>query len=515
MGGNGLKVTRVVFAAVLIMMASAAFANETSEYLQAIESNTPEALQAFLRKYPTGKLASQVRSALKEFERKDFDEAKEQNTLEACDEFLVKWPNSTLTSQAQKLCDELLLKMAKKKDGAQAFQEAWLKARSPIAKSRIQIQINRLRREEELEQLLASGSVDELLALSHQRRTPIGRLLSPQEIAKVNNRLEDVLFRQIKEEPTIDLCEKYLARFRDTDEKKREVERHLQKLLYEKIKEQPTIAVCKEYLKRFESGRYTTEVKKLLEPLLFEQVTDANSVYAYETYLDFFSESFRSKDIKARLEPLLYEQVKKEATLEAYEKFLETFSRGKEAEEIRGLLEPLLYQAAAEVDRVPEYEGYLKKFPSGVHAKEARERIKWWKSQKAVIEVDFPKVVEESASPYGNVSRPFWQWEIVFRETGGVVGFKVKGKGAIYDLRGGKWTTTGESHISRAEDIVVEPGSTAKSSYWCSSTDHTFCNGRAVFIWEGEDDLGRRVRFEERVLLKHTDCPGPGKKKGD
>ena len=125
----------------------------------------------------------------------------------------------------------------------------------------------------------------------------------------------------------------------------------------------------------------------------------------------------------------------------------------------------------------------------------------------AVVEVEYPKVVEQRKSPYENVGSPFWSFSTVFKETAGNCSYTVEGYGHILDVRGKKWVTDGRSSISRGE-LKVPAGSSSTDDYWCASQDHKFCNGYAIFTWSGKDEGDHRIEKTVRVHLKHTGCPG-------
>ena len=91
----------------------------------------------------------------------------------------------------------------------------------------------------------------------------------------------------------------------------------------------------------------------------------------------------------------------------------------------------------------------------------------------AVVEVEYPEVVEQRESPYENVSAPFWSFSTVFKETAGNCSYTVEGYGHIMDSRGEKWVTEGRSSISRGE-LSVPAGGSRSDDYWCSSQDHKF-----------------------------------------
>jgi hypothetical protein len=104
-------------------------------------------------------------------------------------------------------------------------------------------------------------------------------------------------------------------------------------------------------------------------------------------------------------------------------------------------------------------------------------------------------------------AHPWWEWDITFKETGGKSNCLFSGKGCIHDPNGGIWA--GATGLIYRGKIWIPAGGKDSSSYWCSSWDHAMCNGCALFTCEGKDDAGNTITVEEKVLLRHKDCPGP------
>ncbi len=277
----------------------------------------------------------------------------------------------------------------------------------------------------------------------------------------------------------------------------------LEPALFDWAVENKNVESYKEYLDKYPEDFRSDKVRELLEPLLFDSVVRENSLSGCEEYLKIYPEAFRRNEVLKLMEPLLFAWAKEENTIKGYGKYLETYPEGDHAGEV-------LFEKASLEDWYSSYEAYIREFPDGKYITDAKERLAWLKSQKAIVEVEYPRELEQKPSPKHSDSRPFWGWDIVFKEKGGQIGYKVSGSGYILDPRGGKWVSQYSTGIGRGE-VEVTPGGTAKDNYWCHSASHNLCNGYAIFTWEGEDAGGHPIRIEERVHLKHTGCPGPEK----
>ncbi|HNQ35965.1 MAG TPA: hypothetical protein PKN80_07880 [bacterium] len=168
---------------------------------------------------------------------------------------------------------------------------------------------------------------------------------------------------------------------------------------------------------------------------------------------------------------------------------------------------PLRFREARETDWHSDYRAYLEQFPSGEHAAAARERLAWLAGRKAVPEIVVSAVVDADDGDV-NAPGPRWRWTTQLYERGGQIGYRVSGQGFILDPRGGLWMGENDARIPRPR-IRVEAGGSARDTYWISSRPHLLCNGVAIFTWEGEDAGGHPIRLEERIQLRHLNCPGP------
>lgn len=163
------------------------------------------------------------------------------------------------------------------------------------------------------------------------------------------------------------------------------------------------------------------------------------------------------------------------------------------------------YRAAKNEDWYSAYEDYIKKYPNGTNVQKAMERIAWLKANKAVVEVDYPKEVEATTSPYRNVESPFWPLTITFKEKGGKTGYKLTEGPDYYRASGGAWCGYG------GKTVKVRPCGETREISWWSSVSHNLCNGTREVTWSGEDAGGNPISIEVVVKSLHKGCTGPKK----
>lgn len=160
---------------------------------------------------------------------------------------------------------------------------------------------------------------------------------------------------------------------------------------------------------------------------------------------------------------------------------------------------------AAQLRAAEDYEGAIEKYqiilrdyldtPSAAQAEKAmaktHEELAAWRAKNPAVPVaEFPKEVSRD-------SEGRWSWTVVFKETGGKVGYALNGSGWIVDTKGrrsGPWGTTSERG-----SVTVPAGGRVEDSYWCRGD--TFADGHAIFTWSGEDASGNPVTIEEKVHL--------------
>jgi len=257
-----------------------------------------------------------------------------------------------------------------------------------------------------------------------------------------------------------------LAKYGMTGEELKK-EKEEESRLYGRVLANPNLETCEEYVKRFpfDSGPHKEHVLTIMEPLLFDDVMKKDTEGDYIRYLRWYPKGYRSGDVRERLDPMLFKRV-------------------------------------SEVDSYYSYQIYLRWLPDGAYARKVKERITWLRAHKAVVVIDYPRVVERDSSGK-------WSWDVVFKETGNMIGYKVGGDGYIMDRWGRGWGPYGYEFVMK--EFEVPAGGSWKYEDWFSSHDHTFCNGFHVLNVTVYDYGGHSSEFQIRVQLRHTGCPGPTK----
>ena len=194
-----------------------------------------------------------------------------------------------------------------------------------------------------------------------------------------------------------------------------------------------------------------------------------------------------------------------EGAIGKYEIVLGEYPDSPSGLQAKAIMAEIYSEWAMQLREVEEYEIAIKKYqtilreypstPTAVQAEAAmaetyEELIIWREENPAVPVAEFPKEVNRNSDGR-------WSWTIVFKETGGKVGYSLSGEGWLVDAKGdqyGPWGT-----ISDRGSVTVPPGGMTEDSYWCRGD--TFIGGYAVFTWGGEDDNGHPITIEEKVHL--------------
>ena len=429
------------------------------------QNGKPESYKQYLKEYPNGKHSKEAQETL---DNLAYQQAKEKDTVEAYEQYLKKYSRGKHAKEARKTLDGLAYQRAKEKDTVEAYEQYLKKySRGKHAKE-------------------ARKTLD---SLAYQRAKEKDTVEAYEKFLKnrygheaAEKRLRQLRYERAVETGTLQDWLAFYDKYRhkrwkgdgkDVEQMKENASKEIERLLYDKIFASPSLETCKDYLKRYPKGPHKQQVIVKMEPYLYEYSLSKNSIDIYKEYLN-------------------------------------TYPKGSQVDDVKKRLDPILFKKAQQDDWYSSYEEYIKECPYGINVQKARDRIVWLKANKAIVEVVYPKVLEQRTSPYSNVSSPFWGWDTVFKEKSGKVGFKVRGSGYIRDPQGRRWGSYG-GRISRGE-IKVPAGGTGKDDYWCSSSDHVFCNGYALFTWTGEDAGGHPISIDVKVKLQHTGCPGPKKK---
>jgi cell division protein FtsN len=85
-----------------MLFALCACSRQQSDWQKARETNTPEAYEQFLKKYPSGEFTAQAQARAKELvEERDWQKARDVDTLEAYQAFLKQYPEGKWTEEAR------------------------------------------------------------------------------------------------------------------------------------------------------------------------------------------------------------------------------------------------------------------------------------------------------------------------------------------------------------------------------------------------------------------------------
>lgn len=364
-------------------------------------------------------------------------------------------------------------------------------------------------RELRYQQAVNAGTLETWKAFYEQYKSSLGADDDSSEVDRMREsareQIECLLYEKIMKEPTLELCQAYLASYGAWG-RGSQVDAKMELCLFEEASRTNDLGSCFDYMARYPDGPHDSQIRERLDAMIFQPLGAKGDLSVFDRYLEL---SPKTRDVLlARMEPLLFEWTKRVDDAESYERYFNRYPDGPHLVELQAAAEPAIFRRAQEEDWYSRYEDYIAKYPNGQHVEKARERIAWLKANVAVVEVNFPSEVEETESPYHKWRHPYWGWETVFKETGGKVGFKVTASGYILSRYGVKWVSELSDHISRRE-VFVHAGRTARAEYGFGCfPDHDLCNSHAIFTWTGEDAGGHPLRIiEEKVHCTHTDCP--------
>jgi tetratricopeptide (TPR) repeat protein len=199
-----------------------------------------------------------------------------------------------------------------------------------------------------------------------------------------------------------------------------------------------------------------------------------------------------------------------EAFMQNYLKYIKDYPEEANSDKVQMILDTVLYKKAQENDWYSFYEDYIRYCPKGLNVQQAKERLKWLKENKAIVEIEYPKIVQTTQKLE---NKEYWEWDTLFKEKSGKVGFRVSGSGYIVDPAGKVWMTGipyGEqkykTEFIERGPVNVKAGTTGKNTWWrssqCSDPDNNFCNGYAKINWTGEDAGGHPIILKESVKLQ-------------
>jgi cell division protein FtsN len=84
------------------VLAVSGCSRQQSDWEKAVGTNTPDAYELFLKKYPSGEFTAQAQARLKElYEERDWQKARDADTLEGYQSFVKQYPEGKWTEEAR------------------------------------------------------------------------------------------------------------------------------------------------------------------------------------------------------------------------------------------------------------------------------------------------------------------------------------------------------------------------------------------------------------------------------
>src|ERR1700721_241569 len=88
--------------ALAAVLALSGCSRQQSDWQKTRETNTADAYEQFLKKYPTGEFTAQAQARVKElYEERDWQKARDTDTAEAYQAFLKQYPEGKWTEEAR------------------------------------------------------------------------------------------------------------------------------------------------------------------------------------------------------------------------------------------------------------------------------------------------------------------------------------------------------------------------------------------------------------------------------
>jgi hypothetical protein len=461
------------------------------------KTDTMDAYSRYLLRFPGGQRVKEAKTAVEEAAWRG---CQESGKVESYKAYLKEYPSGTHAKEAKAVINNFTYQVAQEKDTIEGY-ESFLKDNSGHKEAGKRL------RQLRYEQAVRTGTLEHWKAFYDQYRysrwTDDGKDVDQMKENAVKE-IERLLYERIAAEATLELCRDYMNRYRDGIHKQQVIVK-MEPCLFDEAVRTNKLETYFEYLEKYPEGYRDLDIRTRLDKLVFKNLSEKEDFSSFERYLRL---SPKTKDVLlARMEPFMFEWAKRVNSVESYGKYLSRYPDGAHLREVQMSMDPVLFKKAQEEDWYSTYEDYIKKCPNGANVQKARDRVAWLKANKTEVVMDYQRTVEETASPYGNVGRPFWPIDTVFKETSGKIGFRVSGSSArIDDIHGGSWSGSGRGMVK------IPTGGTVKDDYWVNSTDHELCNGYMTRTWSGEDAGGHPIRLEQRVKLQHTGCPGHKKK---
>jgi cell division protein FtsN len=124
---------KVVVGLCAVLLTLAGCSRQQSDWQKTRETNTADAYEQFLKKYPSGEFTAQAQARVKElYEERDWQKARDADTPEAYQAFLKQYPEGKWTEEARIRVENFTLAQAPSGAAAPAGADAADKAAPPV-----------------------------------------------------------------------------------------------------------------------------------------------------------------------------------------------------------------------------------------------------------------------------------------------------------------------------------------------------------------------------------------------
>ena len=169
----------------------------------------------------------------------------------------------------------------------------------------------------------------------------------------------------------------------------------------------------------------------------------------------------------------------KKNTVKGFDRFIEKYP-------ISGYLEEVYFRRAKLINTISEFDLFINRYPKGIFLDSAQIEINRLIKIYPRIIIDYPKSIYGGNSPYSNVSKPFFDYQVTFKVTGGYVGYKLSIYLVYYDRDGQAWGSGRDEG-----EFVVKPGGQYIFKSWFSGK--RFIGGYIKMMLRGYDDNGNPI----------------------
>jgi outer membrane protein assembly factor BamD (BamD/ComL family) len=346
----------------------------------------------------------------------------------------------------------------------------------------------------------AKNPKSEFTAQAHERR----------------NELINAAWEKAKDADTIEAYNEFLNAIPDHDfvEEARDRILELDKQIWEKAQSTNNIAALEEFIGTNPSSFYLNDAEKLIEELRFDaawkKAEKENTVAAWEEIISNFP--YRAEEAKSNRRWLLpedqreWENARENNTLASYASFIDNYPKSRFVQTVKTELkdrEQDFWSMVKSEDKKSGFDDFLSVYPESQYKGEIETRINYMKANPAAVELSFPATVYATRDPDGS-ALPFYNMDIVFRETGGKCGFSVvEGLRYLQDAKGNYWVSSGNSYNrydTYRPSVHVSPNGSGSWNYWLRGD--SWVDGTVEFRWTFEDDYGNRIEKSHSMKLR-------------